>query len=174
MHYVQTDCRTQFAQNSCQTTTEIILLFFRNIIRWNTDGTPMVSIDQMVQPTALTTWSSLGCRPGNKVFDDLDGCMLLRAPAADGRMLLHTPAAADCMQLLPATSNHRRLRQTSPSRCWTFECGDVRGLACGAVGLLLDDLAIINVNHENSRSPCKASPLTQGFHPPPPIGKDPG
>ena len=82
MHYVQTDCRTQFAQNSCQTTTEIILLFFRNIIRWNTDGTPMVSIDQMVQPTALTTWSSLGCRPGNKVFDDLDGCILLRAPAA--------------------------------------------------------------------------------------------
>ena len=89
-------------------------------------------------------------------------------------MILMAAFCCEPPQLLPATSNHRRLRQTSPSRCWTFECGDVKGLACGAVGLLLDDLEIINVNHENSRSPCKASPLTQRFHPPPPIGKDPG
>ena len=68
---------------------------------------------------------------------DLAGCMLLQAPAADR------------VQLLPATSNHCQIRQTSPSRCWTSECGDVKGQACGAVGLLLDDLAIINGNHAN-------------------------
>ena len=94
-------------------------------------------------------------------------------------MILMAAFCCEPPQLLPATSNHRRLRQTSPSRCWTSECGDVKGQACGAVGLLLDDLAIINGNHANGRnqgrdlreSPCKASPLAQGIHPRPPRGK---